>query len=120
MTELYLIGQYDDYEGPPYNADIDIQNGRALELTDDRAIRTQRAVVTGYMEQGAVPLMEHRGIDWTGYITREKTLNEIDGQIRQNLSIYLGDDNKFIPQYGRIGDQTTIQMNEMLMTGESV
>lgn len=116
MTELLLVGAPLDYWGEKFNTDINIENGRAEELVDDNAIQAQRATVAGYMIKGTVPLIPDAGVEWDAYATREKTLLEMDGQVRQSVSTFVGGENRFIPEYGMMSDHLAIRMNEVVMS----
>lgn len=85
--ELFLDAS-EDPEAERYNWDIDVIDGIAKTVPEG-AEEDQEAVVAAYLEKNSIPLMEERGVDWQGYLTKRVSLAEIDTQVRENLKTYL-------------------------------
>lgn len=85
--ELLLISS-EDPETERYNWDIGVEDGIA-QTVPEGAEEDQEASVISYLERNTIPLMEERGVDWPGYLTKRVSLAEIDTQIRENLKTYL-------------------------------
>ena len=83
-----LLASSKDPEAERYNWDIDVEDGIAKTVPDE-AEEDQEASVIAYLEKYAIPLMEDRGVDWTGFLTKRTSLAEVDTQIRENLKTYL-------------------------------
>lgn len=85
--ELLLVAS-EDPSTEQYNWDIDVEDGLA-KVVPEGAEEDQEASVVTYLEKTTIPLMEERGIDWTGYLNKRNSLAEIDTQIRDNIKTYL-------------------------------
>lgn len=94
--ELYLVSS-EDPATEQYNWDIDVEDGVA-KVVPEGAEEDQEASIITYLETNTVPLMEERGVDWAGYLVKQKSLAEIDTVIRENLKTYL-DTVLFSPVY---------------------
>lgn len=85
--ELLLVAS-EDPSAEQYNWDIDVEDGLA-KVVPEGAEEDQEASVVSYLEKTTIPLMEERGVDWTGYLNKQNSLAEIDSQIRDNIKTYL-------------------------------
>jgi hypothetical protein len=92
-----LIVAAEDPEVERYNWDIDVENG-IPKTVPEGAEEDQEASIITYLEKNTIPLMEERGIDWTGYLNKRNSLAEVDTQIRENIKTYL-DTVLFSPVY---------------------
>jgi hypothetical protein len=87
LMELLLVAS-EDPETERYNWDIDVEDGIAKTVPEG-AEEDQEATIAAYLEKDAIPLMEDRGVDWQGYLTKRVSLSEVDSQIRDNVKTYL-------------------------------
>lgn len=110
--ELLLISSIDP-ETERYNWDIDVADGIAVTVPEG-AEEDQEANVIAYLEKSTIPLMEDRGIDWSGYLTKRTSLAEIDTQIRENLKTYL-DTVLFSPVYSAKEGKLVVNMAKIII-----
>ena len=80
-----------------WNWDIDIDNGLPATVPAG-AEEDQEAAVIAYLQTSTIPLMEDKGVNWTGYLGKKLSLAEIDSQIRENIKTYL-DSVNYSPTY---------------------
>lgn len=80
-----------------YNWDIDVVDGLPVLLDEESEI-DQIATVAAYLGKGTVPLMEEKGNDWAGYLLSEKTLTQLDSEVRGNINTYT-DQADHVPMY---------------------
>lgn len=80
-----------------YNWDIDVVDGLPVLLDEESEI-DQIATVAAYLGKGTVPLMEEKGNDWAGYLLSEKTLTQLDSEVRDNINTYT-DQADHVPMY---------------------
>lgn len=110
--ELLLISSEDAAEDR-WNWDIDVEDGIA-KVVPDGAEEDQEASVVAYLEKDTIPLMEERGIDWPGYLTKRTSLSEVDTQIRENLKTYL-DNVLFTPVYSPVEGKLVVNMAKIVI-----
>lgn len=110
--ELLLVSS-EDPERDRTNWDIDVVDGIAVTVPDG-AEEDQEASVVAYLEKTTIPLMEERGVDWTGYLTKRTSLAEIDTQIRENLKTYL-DTVLFSPVYSADKGKLVVNMAKIVI-----
>ena len=110
--ELLLIAS-EDPETERYNWDIEVKDGIAVTVPDE-AEEDQEASVVAYLEKNTIPLMEDRGVDWTGYLTKRASLAEVDTQIRENLKTYL-DTVLFSPVYSADKGKLVVNMAKIVI-----
>lgn len=110
--ELLLLSSIDP-ETERYNWDIDVKNGVA-ETVPEGAEEDQEASVIAYLEKSTIPLMEERGVDWTGYLTKRVSLAEVDTQIRENIRTYL-DTVLFSPVYSTDKGKLVVNMAKIVI-----
>lgn len=66
--------------------DIDIIDGEPRYVVDEQNTQDQRAALAAYVTKGTVPGMLDTGVDWSMLETRDKTLIDIDNQVKQQLT----------------------------------
>lgn len=110
--ELLLVSS-EDPEKDRTNWDIDVEDGIAV-VVPDGAEEDQEASVVAYLEKNTIPLMEDRGVDWTGYLTKRTSLAEIDTQIRENLKTYL-DNVMYTPTYSPVEGKLVVNMAKIVI-----
>jgi hypothetical protein len=110
--ELLLVSS-EDPEKDRTNWDIDVVDGIAA-VVPDGAEEDQEASVIAYLEKNTIPLMEDRGVDWTGYLTKRASLAEIDTQIRENLKTYL-DNVMYTPTYSPVEGKLVVNMAKIVI-----
>lgn len=110
--ELLLVSS-EDPEKDRTNWDIDVVDGVAA-VVPDGAEEDQEASVVAYLEKNTIPLMEERGVDWTGYLTKRASLAEIDTQIRENLKTYL-DNVMYTPTYSPVEGKLVVNMAKIVI-----
>lgn len=110
--ELLLVSS-EDPEKDRTNWDIDVEDGIAV-VVPDGAEEDQEASVVAYLEKNTIPLMEERGVDWTGYLTKRASLAEIDTQIRENLKTYL-DNVMYTPTYSPVDGKLVVNMAKIVI-----
>ena len=108
--ELLLVSS-ENPEEDRTNWDIDVEDGIAV-CVPEGAEEDQEASVVAYLEKTTIPLMEERGVDWTGYLNKKKTLAEVDNQIRENLKTYL-DTVLYTPLYTADDGQLKVSMSKV-------
>lgn len=110
--ELLLVSS-EDPEKDRTNWDIDVEDGIAV-VVPDGAEEDQEASVVAYLEKNTIPLMEDRGVNWTGYLTKRASLAEIDTQIRENLKTYL-DNVMYTPTYSPVEGKLVVNMAKIVI-----
>lgn len=110
--ELLLISS-EDPEAERCNWDIDVQDGIALTVPEE-AEEDQEASVVAYLEKNTIPLMEERGVDWSGYLTKRTSLAEIDTQVREGIKTYL-DTVLFSPVYSADKGKLVVNMAKIVI-----
>ena len=110
--ELLLVSS-EDPEKDRTNWDIDVEDGIAV-VVPDGAEEDQEASVVAYLEKNTIPLMEDRGVDWSGYLTKRTSLAEIDTQIRENLKTYL-DNVMYTPTYSPVEGKLVVNMAKLVI-----
>ena len=110
--ELLLVSS-EDPEKDRTNWDIDVDDGIAAVVPDGTE-EDQEASVVAYLEKNTIPLMEERGVDWTGYLTKRASLAEIDTQIRENLKTYL-DNIMYTPTYSPVEGKLVVNMAKIVI-----
>ena len=108
-----LLSSSADPEIERVNWDIDVKDGIALTVPEE-AEEDQEASVVAYLEKTTIPLMEERGVDWTGYLTKRTSLAEVDTQIRENLKTYL-DTVLFTPVYSANEGKLIVNMAKIVI-----
>ena len=115
--ELYLeAAESDDFS---FNWDIIVDhdgNVGYIDSTSDSYTRQQANFVM-FLIKGTIPLMEDYGVDWVGWLFKEINLVQLNSEITEILTEYLGIDNGYFPQFsvedGKLKvDLGTIQMQE--------
>ena len=106
----------EDPEVTNYNWDIDVVDGVPITIEGDEEIG-QLATVAAYLALGSVPLMEHKGNDWAGYLLNGKTLTQVDNQVRKNITTYTNAIN-YAPVYTISNEKLNINIaNVQINTG---
>ena len=92
--------------------DIEVDGNNDVVTVEGSKETDQMADIAASLETNSVPLVETRGVDWLGLLFKEKSLLEIDSEIRKNLSTYV-DDLSFAPIYTKEGDQLKVQISRI-------
>lgn len=108
-----LLKSSEDPETERSNWDIEVEDGIALTVPEEAA-ESQEASVIAYLEKNTIPLMEERGVDWSGYLTKRTSLAEVDTQIRENLKTYL-DTVLFSPVYSADKGKLVVSMTKIVI-----
>lgn len=74
--------------------------GDVLIWNDTQTEMQQCATLAAHTEVYAIPLLPNVGNDWQGFLTRQKTVTELDAEIRQNIQVFT-DNGAFLPYYTR-------------------
>lgn len=110
--ELLLISSEDASEDS-WNWDIDVEDGIAKAVPEG-AEQDQEASVITYLETNTIPLMPDRGIDWAGYLSKQKSLAEIDTKVRENLKTYL-DTVLYSPIYSSKDGKLAVNLSKVII-----
>ena len=110
--ELLLVSS-ENPEEDRTNWDIDVADGIA-RVVPDGAEEDQEANVITYLEKSTIPLMEDRGVDWSGYLIKHTSLAEVDTQIRENLKTYL-DNVLYTPTYSAIAGKLVVSIAKIVI-----
>ena len=110
--ELLLVSS-DDPAETRWNWDIDVIDG-VPETVPEGAEKDQEASVIAYLEKNTIPLMPERGVDWPGYLSKKRSLAEIDTQIRENLKTYL-DSVIYSPVYTADNGQLKVSLTKVVI-----
>ena len=108
-----LLDASEDPEMDRTNWDIDVEDGLAVCVPEDTE-EDQAVAIMAYLETNTIPLMPERGVNWTDYLAKRKTLSEIDNQIRENLKTYC-DTVLYSPIYTAEDGQLKVSMSKVTM-----
>lgn len=95
----------------PNEWDIIVDKDNEVETVDETTEIEQMANIAMATELHTIPQLENIGIDWLGYLFKEKSLTEIDFEIRQALMKFIGD-TSFIPAYSKEGDSLVVKLGK--------
>ncbi len=70
----------------------------------------QVATLACFLEKGTIPQLPDAGVEWTKYLTGDKTFGELDAEIRQSLRN--ADKLIFQPNYQIEGDRLTLAVSK--------
>lgn len=98
-----------DFAINPQSGDVEIVDDN---LQSKFSETEQQANMALALERSTVPLIENIGVSWTGYLLKEKTLLEIDSEIRQQLQTFLGD-LSYTPLYTKDGDKLIVNLGRV-------
>ena len=70
----------------------------------------QVATLACFLEKGTIPQLPEAGVEWTKYLTNEKTFGELDAEIRESLR--KADKLIFQPNYQIEGDRLTLVVSK--------
>lgn len=82
MRDILLI--YDENN----IVDIDIVNGEPRYVLEEQNTQDQRAAVAAYMTKGTIPGMLDTGVDWSSLYSHDKSLIDIDNQIKRQITAF--------------------------------
>lgn len=118
--DFKITAVYDEAAKEEFNSwDIEVDSNNDVLTVDGDKETDQMADIAAALEQGSIPLIDTRGVDWLGLLFKEKSLLEIDSQIRKNLSTYV-DDLSYAPIYTKEGDRLKVEIARInLNTGVS-
>ena len=72
----------------------------------------QTATLACFLEKGTIPQLPEAGVEWTKYLTSEKTFGELDAEIRESLR--KADMVEYQPNYEIEGDRLTLAVSKEL------
>lgn len=78
-------------------------------ITGDRE-DIQVATLACFLEKGTIPQLPDAGVEWTKYLTGDKTFGELDAEIRESLR--KADKIVFQPNYQIEGDRLTLAVSK--------
>lgn len=70
----------------------------------------QVATLACFLEKGTIPQLPDAGVEWTKYLTGDKTFGELDAEIRESLR--KADKIVFQPNYQIEGDRLTLAVSK--------
>lgn len=70
----------------------------------------QVATLACFLEKGTIPQLPDAGVEWTKYLTGDKTFGELDAEIRESLR--KADKLIFQPNYQIEGDRLTLAVSK--------
>lgn len=85
--------------------DVSVKDNIVPILTNE-ASDMQDATLACLLEYGSIPQLLQRGVDWTSFLTGEKTFGMIDAEIRESLR--LAGFSEYRPDYQIQGDRLTL------------
>ena len=70
----------------------------------------QVATLACFLEKGTIPQLPEAGVEWTSFLTKEKTFGELDAEIRESLR--KADKVEYQPNYEIEGDRLTLAVSK--------
>ena len=70
----------------------------------------QIATLACFLEKGTIPQLPDAGVDWTSYLTKDKTFGELDAELRQSLR--KADKIDYLPNYEIDGERLTLAVSK--------
>ena len=68
----------------------------------------QTATLACFLEKETIPQLPEAGVDWTSFLTKDRTFGELDAEIRESLRH--ADRNDYQPNYEIDGDRLTLSV----------
>ena len=70
----------------------------------------QTATLACFLEKGTIPQLPDVGVEWSAYLTKDKTFGELDAEIRDSLR--KADKVEYQPNYEIDGDRLTLAVSK--------
>ena len=70
----------------------------------------QIATLACFLEKGTIPQLPEAGVEWSAFLTKDKTFGELDAEIRQSLQ--KADKVEYQPSYEIEGDRLTLAVSK--------
>ena len=102
--------------------DIDVINGWPTLMNTSNTPR-QRAAVASYIARGSIPGQTSIGAEWAAYIAGQRSLVEIDNQVKQNIQDMCGEGsimNQMMPLYVPSDGGISIRLWDMSQQESSI
>jgi hypothetical protein len=72
----------------------------------------QTATLACFLEKGTIPQLPDVGVEWSAFLTKDKTFGELDAEIRDSLR--KADKVEYQPNYQIDGDRLTLAVSKEL------
>jgi hypothetical protein len=72
----------------------------------------QTATLSCFLEKGTIPQLPDVGVEWSAFLTKDKTFGELDAEIRDSLR--KADKVEYQPNYQIDGDRLTLAVSKEL------
>lgn len=72
----------------------------------------QIASLACFLQKGSIAQLPEAGVDWTDYLTGDKTFGELDAEIRESLR--KAGMEEYQPDYQIVGDKLTLVVSKEL------
>lgn len=79
-----------------------------VPLVSGNVAAQQNANIAVYMQQGNIPQLPAKGVDWVGFLTSQIGFGQLDQNIRQALSDALA--SGYVPQYTTASGRLTVSV----------
>lgn len=89
--------------------DMKAENGIVPIISGDKE-DVQIASLACFLEKGTIPQLPDAGVEWTKYLTQNKTFGELDAEIRDSLR--KAGKMEFQPNYSIEGDRLTLAVSK--------
>lgn len=70
----------------------------------------QIATLACFLEKGTIPQLPEAGVEWSAFLTKDKTFGELDAEIRDSLR--MADKVEYQPYYEIEGDRLTLAVSK--------
>lgn len=91
--------------------DLKTEEGIVPIISGDKE-DVQIASLACFLEKGTIPQLPEAGVEWTQYLTGNKTFGELDAEIRDSLR--KAGKVEFQPNYSIEGDRLTLAVSKEL------
>lgn len=84
--------------------------GNIVPIVSGEQENVQIATLACFLEKGTIPQLPDAGVEWTKFLTQDKTFGELDAEIRESLR--KADMIEFQPNYQIEGDRLTLAVSK--------
>lgn len=88
-------------------------DGNIVPIISGDKEEIQTATLACFLEKGTVPQLEDAGVEWTAFLTGNKTFGELDAQIRESLQ--KADKSDYFPNYQIENDRLTLSVSKEIV-----